>query len=181
MSTFTFRVEDDVIFCSGSIDQTFDPDSLTAAGDSVKFNFRKVVSMNSIGVRQFLRLVDRLRGRQVDFQECPPELLAAFSIIPPLLGDEGSPARISSFLMPHTCDKCGDEINVSIKSAELKVKGQAVAIQSSEVELEDGEVRFPPRACPRCGNFMSPDEVVAQNVADLIVIGAVTPGLRQTP
>lgn len=85
----------------------------------VVFNFAKVKSINSLGVRtwvSFLRSIEE--NREIIFAECTPDVIMQINMIPSFLGK----AKIESFTTNYLCEVCHKENRKLIFSKDLAPK-----------------------------------------------------------
>jgi hypothetical protein len=85
----------------------------------VGFNFSKVKSINSLGVRawvSFLRSIEE--GRILSFYECTPDIIMQINMIPSFLGK----ATVMSFYVNYICETCHKEEKKIIETARLEQK-----------------------------------------------------------
>ncbi|MEZ4742253.1 MAG: hypothetical protein R3B45_07385 [Bdellovibrionota bacterium] len=111
-------------------------------GSKLIFNLRGITSVNSCGVRawiNFMRTAEK--GREVIFEECPPEIVSQINMIPSFKGN----AKVRSVYAGYACDHCNNE------QWKLFEDGRNMPSDSdSEVE----ELK-----CPKCGEVMEMDEL----------------------
>ncbi len=108
----------------------------------VVFNFRRVDSINSCGVRAWIGFI-RLAagGREVAFEECTPEIVSQINMIPNFRGN----SRVLSVYASYTCGQCNNQRN------ELYQEGRNLP-KSLGSQLE-------PVKCEKCGGAMEMDEI----------------------
>lgn len=119
-----------------------------AGKSKVTFNFANVKSINSLGVRawvMFLRGLDD--GREISFQECPPDVIMQINMIPSFLGR----ARVGSFYTNYICENCDFTQKILIDTSTLKPKSLP-----------------PPQACPKCQTEMETEELEEEYFAFLV-------------
>ena len=114
----------------------------------VVFNFANVKSINSLGVRawvMFLRGLDD--GREIAFNECPPDVIMQINMIPSFLGR----ARVASFFTNYICENCDFTQKILIDTTALKPKTLPQ-----------------PQACPKCKAEMETEELEEEYFAFLL-------------
>ena len=73
-------------------------------GKKARFNFKEVPNINSSGVRAWMLFIrDFKDGREVIFEECPPEVVSQINMIPSF----STGCTIESIYAPYLCDSCG--------------------------------------------------------------------------
>lgn len=108
----------------------------------VVFNFRRVESINSCGVRAWISFIRQAgAGRTVAFEECTPEIVSQINMIPNFRGS----SRVLSVYGSYSCGQCGHHRN------ELFQEGR-------NLPRELG-VQLPPVKCEKCGGAMEMDEL----------------------
>ncbi len=72
-------------------------------GANVIFNFQKVESVNSCGVRAWINFLrEAEKGRKIIFEECTPEIVSQINMIPNFRGS----AHIKSVYAAYACESC---------------------------------------------------------------------------
>lgn len=108
----------------------------------VVFNFRRVESINSCGVRAWISFIRQIgAGREVAFEECTPEIVSQINMIPNFRAD----SRILSVYASYTCGQCNNHRN------ELFQEGRNLPTEVG-ASLE-------PVKCDKCGAAMEMDEI----------------------
>ncbi len=108
----------------------------------VVFNFRRVDSINSCGVRAWIGFIRQAAGgREVAFEECTPEIVSQINMIPNFRGN----SRVLSVYASYTCGQCNNQRN------ELYQEGRNLP-KSLGGQLE-------PVKCEKCGGAMEMDEI----------------------
>jgi len=82
---------------------------LPQLGANCVFNFRRVASVNSCGVRAWINFMrEAQKDRQIGFEECPPEVVMQINMIPSFRGE----AKINSVYGHFICSDCGNEQDI---------------------------------------------------------------------
>lgn len=128
----------------GQIDDTVQLKALAdEIHDKVVIDLARVSFINSVGVREWVRLLKALheRGVKVIARRCSEALVFQFNMIPQTL--EG--IAVESFFAPYACASCSAERSICIEVApHLASLRRAVP---------------PPMACPTCARPMEFDEI----------------------
>ncbi|NDE13889.1 hypothetical protein EBZ80_03060 [bacterium] len=115
---------------------------LTQLPPKVVFNFRRVDSINSCGVRAWISFIRQASaGRECAYEECTPEVVSQINMIPNFRGS----ARVLSVYASYTCGQCNHHRN------ELFQEG-------SNLPKELG-TQLAPVKCDKCGGAMEMDEI----------------------
>ena len=137
-------IDGNVLFIAGVIDETTD---LAAYGrklraDAVVIDLGGVTLINSVGVREWVMLLDELteRGRQITLRNVSVPMVRQMTMV---LKAKGS-ALVESFFAPYLCPKCGDESPLLI------------VVADHSAALAAGEP--PALPCARCGTTSEFDE-----------------------
>ncbi len=106
--------------------------------DQVTIDTAEVVFINSIGVREWMRLVRGLteRGAKVRLDRCAEVIIEQINMIDEARGS----AEVLSFHAPYQCTGCGLEVSML-----LDVGRHGAAMRRMEA---------PPMTCPDCGQAM---------------------------
>lgn len=86
---------------------------------TVCFNFKKVQSVNSLGVRAwvtFLRGIEAVAERQVYFYECVPDVIMQINMIPSFVGK----AQIASFYVNYVSPATNKTHKILIETGNLE-------------------------------------------------------------
>jgi hypothetical protein len=125
---------------AGAIDETCAlPELLARArGGRLALDLAGIMFINSLGVRDWIRLVGgaRERGIQLELRQVAEPLVHQLNMIVATRGD----ARVISFFAPYACDACGREDSLLV---------DAIAHAAGLARLQP-----PPQKCPECGSAM---------------------------
>jgi hypothetical protein len=110
-----------------------------AADQKIRFNFAKIKSINSLGVRAwvtFLRSVDD--GREILFAECVPDVIMQINMIPSFQ----SRAKIESFYVNYISPETDKSHTILMNTKDLKPKSipDAPLCPDSGVPMETEEL-----------------------------------------
>src|SRR5690606_31473784 len=100
----------------------------------LQLNIKGLTRLNSIGIRNLLKFLNKWGARPFSYIECTSEFIDQVNMIPALLGTGGH-GKIVDLYVPFECDECGHEHEFYGKVDEF-----------NEEE--------PVRACPKCGGEM---------------------------
>ncbi len=138
------KVDDGTITLDGQLDERCDLSPIAEQIDG-NVQLRPVISfINSIGVREWIRLLHALRERgcAIRLDDCSEALVHQMNMI--IEAQAGS--TIGSFYAPYACDACGHEA-----SMKLDMDEHSAALK---------EQNPPNLACPECGGEMEFNEIV---------------------
>jgi len=121
------RIDDSVNL--GDLVEKIPPGDLVIDTGGVSF-------INSVGMREWLRLLRGLRGRQITLERVADVLMTQLNMI----ADSSKGVRITSFHAQYACPKCGAE-TAPLVDAELYAQQLA-------------QMQAPPLPCPECGSAM---------------------------
>lgn len=114
----------------------------------VLFNFARVKTINSLGVRAWVMFVRSIEGgRAIWFDECTPDVIMQINMIPSFQGT----ARVRSFYTNYVCPKCNSNNTFLIDASKLSAK----ALPASP-------------ACPSCRTAMETEELEDEYFAFLL-------------
>jgi anti-anti-sigma regulatory factor/DNA-directed RNA polymerase subunit RPC12/RpoP len=116
---------------------------LPKLGKAITFNFRKVDTVNSCGVRSWINFMRELQKEERDivFEECTSEIVMQINMIPSFKGS----ATIQSVYGGYVCDECGHE--------------ESVLFTAGDNLPEEPKVELPPITCSQCGAEMELEEM----------------------
>jgi anti-anti-sigma regulatory factor/DNA-directed RNA polymerase subunit RPC12/RpoP len=100
------------------------------------FDLSGVSRINSCGVREWIRLMDALRGRTIELHKCSVPFVAQLNMIVNFVGE----AKVCSFFAPYLCVECDKE--------RLRLVERERALELPEF-----------MACPECGAAMEFDDL----------------------
>ena len=141
MSRLTVTPEGEAFLLAGSIDESSDLMTLLgrARGGRLVLDLAGVTFINSLGVRDWIRMVStaQQRGVQLELRRVSEPIIHQLNMI---IATRGT-ARVTSFFAPYACDRCGREESLLV---------DAVANAQRLATLEP-----PPMTCPECGGQMA--------------------------
>ena len=100
------------------------------------FNFKEVISINSIAIRNWVNFVNELKSMRIFYEECPPLIVRQMNMVPSFKGH----AEVRSVQLNYACDKCDHE---ELFTFDGNGKGMATG-QISESQLP------PEKTCENC-------------------------------
>ncbi len=132
---------------AGQLDERADLAKVVEKIDgSVVFDLASVSFINSIGVREWVRLLRTLHDKnvRVSLRRCSEAMVHQMNMIVETVAH----TKVESFFVPYLCDACGAEASMCI-----------------DVDANLGSLRnmqAPPQKCPECGGKMSFAEIPAR-------------------
>ena len=113
---------------------------------SVVFDLASVSFINSIGVREWVRLLRQLHEKnvRVTLRRCSEAMVHQMNMIVETVAH----THVESFFVPYMCDACGAEASMCIE------------VESHLAELRD--MHAPPQRCPECSGNMAFSEIPAR-------------------
>jgi anti-anti-sigma regulatory factor len=135
MSRLTVTEQGGALVLAGAIDETATIPELVARahGGVLALDLADVTFINSLGVRDWIRMVStaQQRGVQLELRRVSEPIIHQLNMIIATRGN----ARVTSFFAPYACDACGREESLLVDAAAAR---QAA----------------PPQTCPECGAAM---------------------------
>ncbi len=128
----------------GQIDERADLGPIVENVDwSVIFDLAAVSFINSIGVREWLRLLRRLHEKSVlvSLRRCSEAMVHEMNMIVEMVAY----VRVESFFLPYMCDDCGAEASLCIE------------VQPHRQLLH--KMQAPSQRCPECKGTMNFSDV----------------------
>lgn len=149
MSKFDIKLEkageDFKVRISGVIDEDVDftPHSLAGA-KTVNMELGAIKSINSCGIREWIKWVGTAGGANINYIECPKIIVDQINMVQGFLPASG---KVVSFFVPYYCDDAGSEKYVLFNYGK---------------EFTDNEVKPPQEVKDDEGNLMEMDVVEAK-------------------
>jgi len=132
---------------SGQLDERADLGLVVEKVDgTVVFDLASVSFINSIGVREWIRLLRQLHDKnvRVSLRRCSEAMVHQMNMIVETVAN----ARVESFFVPYMCDQCGAEASMCIE-----VETHLPALRNMQA---------PSQKCPECGGKMTFSEIPAR-------------------
>jgi hypothetical protein len=134
----------DVTRCKiiGTLDEDFAPSLFSIPGRTVIFDFNLLSSMNSCGIRDWIKFIDTLKNKRVVYERCPRILVDQMNMIKGFL-PKGSSIR--SVYAPFFSATEEEEIDVLISMDgfnEEVLKKQRHPKTGAEIEFDDIPSQF---------------------------------------
>jgi hypothetical protein len=134
----------DVTTCKiiGTLDEDFAPSLFTISGKTVIFDFNLLSSMNSCGIRDWIKFIDSLKNKRVVYECCPRILVDQMNMIKGFL-PKGSSVR--SVYAPFFSSGDEKEIDVLLSMdgfSEEVLKNQLHPKTGVEIEFDDIPSQF---------------------------------------
>jgi len=149
MSKFEIKVEkagaDFKVKVIGVIDEDVDFNVYSLAGaKSVELNLENVKSINSCGIREWIKWMGSAPGASVTYLQCPKIIVDQINMVQGFLPAGG---KVLSFYVPYFCDDSGEEKNVLFNFGK---------------EFTENSVSPPAEIKDTAGNLMEMDVVEAK-------------------
>lgn len=131
---------------SGSINEDADLTGVKADGaDEILVDWKKVESMNSCGVRDWIKCLKTFpTTAKITYKDCPPIIVEQMNMV---AGFFPKGSIIESLYVPFFCEKC---------------KKQDMALLKSGKDIVDKKINWPQVNCPQCGGPMEVDVLEAK-------------------
>jgi hypothetical protein len=143
-STLKIEQKNGMYALSGMIDETADFSSLLFAQPPLKLDMGGVLSINSTGLRAFLKFLEAWEPKEFEYHSCSNPIIHTFNILPSVLGEPPKVSRVISSAIPYACEKCSHEEEVVVATKDLVIDS-------------DDEVSAPTQTCSQCHSTMSQD------------------------
>ncbi len=101
---------------AGVIDEDADFTSFALEGaPAVEFHLGEIKSINSCGIREWIKWIGTSKAAPVEYHECPKIIVDQINMVQGFLPDQG---KVLSFYVPFYSDESGTEKNVLFKLGE---------------------------------------------------------------
>ena len=134
----TTRGEKKVIILKGVIDEDTNFERIIKLGGPYIFNFREIVTINSLGIRSWVNFLKELGDTQILYEECPPMIVRQLNMIPSFQGQ----AQVISIFVPYACGNCEKEHLELMDSEQLVHPEQNLLEGAKCTKCGDGELEF---------------------------------------
>ena len=127
-----------LISLTGIVDEDFEYEPLLEnPGKIYKIDFNELKMINSTGIREWIRFVEKL-GSAVEFQyfNCPHIIIQQMNMVAGFLTKN---AKVLSFYAPYFCEETDEEEHILLQSSEIKnfkAPLRTIKVDGQEVELE---------------------------------------------
>ncbi len=141
---------DQPVALSGQIDENATlVDLVGQLSSPVTFDLGLVSFINSMGVREWIRLLRALEAKQIEVRlaRCSEAMVHQINMIVDALGH----AQVASFFAPYACNSCGFETSL------------VVDVDAHKEQLQ--ELRAPDLPCPQCEEPMQFSEIAERYLA----------------
>lgn len=140
MSKFDIKMEKSgdqfKVNVSGVIDEDVDFNAYSLAGASnIEMNLGDVKSINSCGIREWIKWMGTVSGAKVVYHNCPKIIVDQINMVQGFLPANG---KVMSFFVPYYSDNSGAEKNILFKYGTEFTEGSVQP--PAEVKDDDGEV-----------------------------------------
>lgn len=136
------RVEGSVIYLHGPLDEFADFSNIPIPVEPVEVNCRDLGSCNSIGIRNFVKLIKAIGPKKFNYTECPVQFVDCINTFSALLGLHKN-GRIDSIFLDFICKNCF-ETQVALTDIRNVVVG------------DSNNYHMVVDRCTRCANYLSP-------------------------
>lgn len=137
------KVSGAVAYLQGSMDDRADYSPLLSMKPPLKLNLVGVKSMNSHGIRHWIKFLTEWGSRPMEFYECPPVFLDAVNLVPQIASLSGNPETIKSVSVPFHCTRCN--------------RATCYEMAISEIQIQGHHVTIPQKQCKTCGEMLGPE------------------------
>lgn len=125
----------------GNIDEDSDfSEIIGAQAGKINFNFSKVEMINSCGIREWIKFLDQVDSKQVNYEDCPQIIIEQINMVH---GFIRAGSKLLSFYAPYYCENCDKESKIHLRSDQIHDK------------------KAPKVNCPYCGNEAEFDAIEA--------------------
>lgn len=140
MAIGRITVHESYFVVTGVLDEHVDYKPLLDSTPPIRLRLGNVITVNSLGVRNFLRFMEACRQIEVELHECSLAFMDALNTIPGMLGVPQRPEILRSIRMIYGCLGCSKE-----ESHTFAVVPELGAMPE-----------VPRRLCSRCGRLLQP-------------------------
>ncbi|MEN0058314.1 MAG: hypothetical protein AAGB31_05730 [Bdellovibrio sp.] len=111
-----------VVQMAGTIDEDVDFSQLNLAGNSaIEMDLNGLKSINSCGIREWIKWMGTSEGASVSFQNCPKVIVDQMNMVDGFLPSNG---KVLSFYVPYYNDDSGSEKNVLFRYGTEYTEGE---------------------------------------------------------
>lgn len=132
-----------VAYIHGGLDDRVDYSSLLQLPAPLQLNLAGVKSMNSHGIRSWIKFLADWGSKPLELYECPSVFLDAVNLVPQIASPSGSAHTIKSVSVPYHCLCCNRIESYELAIADVKIKGERVTV--------------PGKQCRTCGTTLGPE------------------------
>lgn len=132
------------VLVQGAIDEDFTTGFLQeVTGESIVFDFQNLTLINSCGIREWIRLIENLSGKQITYSKCPKILIDQVNMVEGFFPDY---CKIDTFFAPYYSEDKDEEVdillNVSEIAEDLKAPAKKDEGSGEELEFDDIEAQY---------------------------------------
>lgn len=140
MSKFDFKMENSgdklALNLSGTIDEDADFSKVIIAGSPVvEVNLEQLKSINSCGIREWIKWIAQANTAEIKFINCPKVIVDQINMVDGFLPSNG---KVISFYVPYYNDDAGSEKNVLFRYG--NEFSEAGVTAPTEVKDDEGNV-----------------------------------------
>ena len=136
--------KENVFHIDGDITEFSEFGELQSEETAIEVNLGKVLRLNSMGIRKYLKFIIDLAPKSLILHEIRPDFVNNINVIPQMLGAAGSRSKVISLYLPYFCEECKSETEVLNKVSELDFNGE-------------GEPSLSQPNCPMCEQVLESD------------------------
>lgn len=123
---------------TGNIDENFDFAQLLGnPGKIYKVDFNEVKMINSCGIREWIRFVEKLgTSAEMNYYNCPHIIIQQMNMVAGFLRPT---SKVHSFYAPYYCEETDEERHILLNSAQIinfKAPVQTLNVDGQDIELE---------------------------------------------
>lgn len=132
------------VLIQGAIDEDFTTSFLQdVTGESIVFDFQNLTLINSCGIREWIRLIENLNGKQITYSKCPKILIDQVNMVEGFFPDY---CKIDTFYAPYYSEDKDEEVDVLLNVSEvgddLKAPSRKDESSQEELEFDDIEAQY---------------------------------------
>ena len=136
------RVEGQTIYLDGRLDEFADFTNIPLPPEPIEVNCRDLGSCNSIGIRNFVKLIIAIGTKKFNYTACPAQFVDCINTFSALLGLHRN-GRIESITLDFICKNCFET--------------QVVLTDIRQVVVGDSNnYHMMVDRCTKCGTYLSP-------------------------
>ena len=140
------KLTDNYILLSGTIDETFFEitNSIPSSGE-VNVNLKNLQSINSTGIREWIKLMQKMKAAKIHLFECPKAFIDQANMVKGFIPTN---AKVMSFYVPYFNEKTETEKNVLFVLNEHYSAGQLHPLKKvvddagEEMEIDIVEAKY---------------------------------------
>lgn len=119
----------------GNIDESVAFPEFDQAFSKIHFDLEKVGAINSVGIKNWLMWLERLKGNAFHFSNCPVSFMMQLNMVD---GFVPKASEIHSFFVPFYCETCDKEFRNLMKSSDVLFDGSQLSFPGGEPSCDKG-------------------------------------------